>query len=274
MAHRPEKARGVRRWRRGVLFVVLAGGAGGSVAAGLRLDWWEPTRAPSTDPVAFDDGFEAAADLASLFPADGSRWHGLQRQPAQSGVDLTAAVVRSGSAALKLSAPPYDGRTASKADVWRGGFRFVKGDHVWSTAWYHLVGGTDATHLFFWDLEASAKYASPGRRLFLQSGERLAADQGKWGFGGPTFRQPAGRGVAFPKDQWVRVRVHLYLSDGADGVMEVWQDEAKVLDGRGQTRPTVKSVYDRLQVGITANGNRQDRQVLFVDDARVSSRPW
>jgi hypothetical protein len=262
-----------RRRSRLLLALLLAAGATATVVASVRLDWWEPVPQPAAEPIGFADGFEHAADLAALFPADGGRWHAAQRQPDSGVVELSPAIVRSGTTALKLYAPAYDGRTASKSDVVRGGLRFVKGDHVWSTAWYHLVGGTDATHLFLWDLEASDKYQSPGRRLYLQAGERLASDLGKWEFGGPTFRQPPGGGVAFPKDRWVRVRVHLFLSDGPDGLMEVWQDDVMVLNGSGQTLPTAKTVYDRLQVGITANGNRRDAQVLYVDDVRISNRP-
>jgi hypothetical protein len=71
----------------------------------------------------------------------------------------------------------------------------------------------------------------------------------------------------------VRLRVHLLLSEKADGVMEVWQDETKIIDAYGQTLPTVKTIYDRLEVGLTANGSTEHAHTLYVDDVSISNRP-
>jgi hypothetical protein len=78
--------------------------------------------------------------------------------------------------------------------------------------------------------------------------------------------------VAFPKDRWVRLRVHLLLENGRNGAMEVWQDETKVLDAHGQTLPTAKTVYDRLQIGLTANGRTDQEHTMYVDDVVISNR--
>ena len=48
--------------------------------------------------------------------------------------------------------------------------------------------------------------------------------------------------------------------------MEVWQDGVKVIDAFGKTLPTARTIYNRLQIGLTANGNRTHPQTLFVDD--------
>jgi hypothetical protein len=93
----------------------------------------------------------------------------------------------------------------------------------------------------------------------------------KWFFAS-KFRQPWDRGVAFPQDRWVRLRVHLFLSEDSDGTMEVWQDEIKVLDAQGQTLPTAKTIYDRWQVGLTANGNTTHEHTLYVDDVIISNQ--
>lgn len=196
----------------------------------------------------------------------------MQLQPEQNAVELTTEVVHSGRQSLKCFATAKRGDGASKADIGRGGFRFVKGDHVWSQCWLFLKGTEDASLVFLWDLECSSKWQSPGRRLYLQSGGVLTSDIGKWFFA-HVFRQPWDRGVPFPRDRWVRLKVHLFLSESSDGVMEVWQDETKVLDGHGQTLPTSKTVYDRLQVGITANGNHTHAHTLYVDDVIISNRP-
>jgi hypothetical protein len=139
------------------------------------------------------------------------------------------------------------------------------------SGWFYLAGGTDASLIFLWDLETTQYPQSPGRRLYVQDGGWLASDLGKW-WTGKTFRQPKGGEVQFPKDRWVQLRVHLLLSSGRDGLMEVWQDEVRVLDARGQTLPTDRAVYNRLQVGLTANGNRHSTNVLYLDDVVIANR--
>ena len=239
--------------------------------------FWEarPYPAPAAAFV-FHDGFEDAAKLEDLFPRDFSRWHGRQREggasAAANNVTLTSERGHSGAHALKCVAAPYDGHTASKADIERGRLHFVKGDNVWFRGWFWLAGGTNADSVFLWDLETTGLRNSPGRRLYLQSGETLTSDLGKW-WSGKTFRQKRGAAVKFPKERWVELRVHMLLSEGGDGRMEVWQDGAKVLDATGQTLPTARTIYNRLQVGLTANGNRTHAQTLFVDDVAISNRP-
>ncbi len=234
-----------------------------------------PYPAPAAS-FAFRDGFETATKLEDLFPRDSSRWHGVQRERGPGAttneITLTSEQTHSGANALKCVAYPYDGGTASKADIERGRLHFVRGDDVWFRGWFWLAGRTDASLVFIWDLETTALHNSPGRRLYLQNGEWLASDLGKW-WTGKTFRQARGHEVRFPKDRWVELRVHLLLSEGGDGRMEVWQDGTKVLDGTGQTLPTARTVYNRLQVGVTANGNRTYPQTLFVDDVAISNRP-
>lgn len=254
-----------------VLLVVLAVG---TVVVGRRLDWWEAEPERRTEAFTFRDGFEDATALADLCPRDASRWHGFQQEPKDRPdlrtVDLTTEHVHSGRQALKCSAGAKVGGSLVKADVQLGGLHFTKGDEVWFSGWFFLEGGGDAKHVFLWDLEASGKYGSPGRRVYLQEGECLASDL-KW-WGAPTFRPAAGMRRPFPRDRWVRLKVYLLLSEG-DGVMRVWQDDELVLEGHGQTLPTAKAVYDRLQVGITANGNTESRHTLHVDDVVISNRP-
>jgi len=237
--------------------------------------WPPPPRAPSP-PFRFADGFENVTKFADLFPHDYSRWHGRQQESAggkdANHVELVTNLVHSGTNALRFQAGPYDGRTASKADIELGRLTFGRGDQVWFTGWYYLVGGTDAVSVFLWDLETTQYPKSPGRRLYIQSGEWLASDLGKWWIG-KTLRQSKGQEVKFPKDRWVQLRVHMTLVAGNDGLLEVWQDDTKVLDARGRTLPTASSVYNRLQIGLTANGNRQSTNTLYIDDIVISNRP-
>ncbi len=248
--------RGARR--RAVLAAVGLGALGLGVL-GTRLDWWARRPTPLGHPFTFADGFEGVATTDDLFAPDGGRWHGLQCETGDglgpNRVELSSERAHSGRQSLKFVAQPYDGRTASKADIVRGGLHFVQGDDVWFTGWFYLVGTADVSGVFLWDLEDDRKYHVPGRRLYVQAGGSLASDLGKW-HTGPTFRPSPDRAVPFPTDQWVRLRVHLRLSAWGDGRLCVWQGDRKVLDGRGQTLPTSRAIYNRLQVGITANGGR------------------
>ena len=254
----------------------LAGAGLLVVAAAAGWQFWIARPFPAAAPAfVFRDGFEHAVKMEDLFPRDFSRWHGWQREAGTGAtaneVALTTERVHSGAQALKCVAAPYDGHTASKADIERGRLRFVKGDDVWFRGSYWLKGGTDASLVFLWDLESTEWRNSPGRRLYLQNGETLASDLGKW-WSGKTFR--AARGAPkFPKERWVELRVHLFLSENNDGRMEVWQDGTKVIDAIGKTLPTARTIYNRLQVGLTANGNRTHPQTLFVDDIVLSNRP-
>ncbi len=184
---------------------------------------------------------------------------------------VTTERAHSGRNALKFIAAPSDGKKISAADIEREGLRFVKGDDVWFSGWYWLEGTSEASTVFLWDLESTALRNSPGRRLFLQDGEMVASDLGKW-WTSKKFRASNGA-PKFPKDRWVEVKIHLHLSDGTDGRMQVWQDGVKVLDEAGKTLPRARTVYDRMQVGVTANTGRTMTQTLFVDDVVLSNRP-
>jgi len=216
----------------------------------------------------FSDGFEGAAAWNDLFPRDYSRWHGSQRTPKENVVELTHEKVHSGKSAMKFFAKARRGGSVPKADIERSLLQFKKGDHVWFSGWYFIVGGTDARDVFLWDLEDSTTYQNPGRRVYIQEGEYLASDLGKTLFG-QTFRQGAKK---FPviKDRWFQIKIHLFLSEGSDGRMEVWQDGVKVIDGKGRTLPSASSVYDRLQIGLTANASDKYDHTVYVDDISIA----
>ena len=237
-----------------------------------HLDVFAPMPVRSPHAFTFSDGFENARTLMDLYPQDLSRWHGRQIVPQTSKIEVTTQVAHSGQQSLKCFADVKRNDVTSKADVLREQLHFVKGDHVYSQVWFLLQGSASAEHVFLWDLESSTKWQSPGRRVYVEKGDVIASDLGKW-FTSPTFRQPPDRALRFPSDRWVRLRVHLFLSEKSDGVMEVWQDDTKIIDARGQTLPTARTVYDRLEAGLTANGSIERPHTLYVDDVAISNRP-
>lgn len=277
--------------RRGLQLLGLAVLAGLTSVATSRAQQVKPTTpAPLLGaPPSFVDGFENAATLADLFPANFSRWTGMQQEPAGNTISLSTARVHSGTQSLKCFAQPYDGVHASKADIYNEILHFVNGQEVWTECWYFLEGGHATANVFLWDLEAPATCTSaiacpeagngricnsPGRRLYLSGpdGRWLKSDMGKWCIG-QNFEQDAGHEVNLPLDQWVRVRVYMRLLADNTGVMKVWQNDALLINEVGLTLPRADSIYERLQVGLTANGNETAAQTLYIDDVQIWNQP-
>jgi Polysaccharide lyase len=250
-----------------ILAASLVAGAGCGQA---RVAPSAPADLSPTSP--FYDGFEGVSSFLDLFPEDGSRWYGYQLEPDDNRAEPSDQRAHSGAASLRLQAEPYDGHRASKADLELSGLRFAKGTDVWFSAWFFLEPSPDSRWLFLWDIEETQRFNSPGRRLYLGEGEALTSDLGKW-WNDAVFRQPVDGQVPFPKGVWVNLVVDLFLSEAEDGHMQVWQDDTLVLSAQGQTLPTSASIYDRMQVGITANGNTDEAQVLYVDDVTLSTEP-
>lgn len=226
-----------------------------------------------TKEVFFQDGFEGVERFENLFQEDLTRWHNFQRKPEENRIEVNSSIVHSGNNSLMFHTVPYDGKTASKADVDLQLLSFKKEDDVWFSGWFYLVGNGNAENLFLWDLEATETHPqAPGRRIYLSGKEEIISDLGKW-YTGEVFRQPKKQEIPFSKDKWVHIKIHLFLSENDDGIMQVWQDDVMVLDARGQTLPTADSIYNRMQVGITANGNREYDQTVYIDDIILSDRP-
>ncbi len=239
------------------------------------------------NPPVFTDGFENAESLADLFPLDGSRWMNFGITGEGSTLELDRGRAHTGEQSLRCHASAYDGVTASKAYIANGFLRFVEGDRAWFEMWVWVQGATP--DLFLWDLEAPGTCttqddcpeagdgticSSPGRRVYLENSEGtpIRSDLGKW-CTGEDFTQEPGRAVAFAPDRWTRLRVFIGLSSGPDGIMLVWQDDRLVLVGSGRTLPRDDSVYERLQVGVTANGSTEQPATLFLDDVSIWSEP-
>lgn len=270
----PPKPRTSPRWLRWL----VAGSAFSALAASAGAAWWFLVARPlpaSAPPFVFRDGFEGSARIDDLLAQGARRWNSVELQsaagPESNSVMLSSERAHSGKNALKCVAAPFDGKKISEADIEREGLRFVKGDNVWFSGWYWLEGNTEGSTVFLWDLESTALRNTPGRRLFLQNGEMIASDLGKW-WSAKKFRAVVGA-PKFPKNKWVEVKIHLRLSDKEDGRMQVWQDGVKVLDEAGKTLPRARTIYDRMQVGLTANACRTQTQTLYVDDVVLSNRP-
>jgi hypothetical protein len=240
-----------------------------------------------------EEGFEDAEDLADLIgPRRGWTTLTLQSPEAptvpeyvalrqrilseQGGfldnrVEVVAAPAHSGRRSLRCcSVAPSRGVTCAKASLSTELLHFAKGDDVWFSAWF-FVGADGSRPLTVADLESTWIKEYPRMRMMVDPFGCLMAEL-KWA-DKPAYRQPRGREVAFPVGRWVNVRMHLRLSERADGRVELWQEGRKIIESEGPTLPLAGAVYDELDVGISAHSIGPGSVTLFVDDVVISADP-
>ncbi|MCX7824817.1 MAG: polysaccharide lyase [Verrucomicrobiae bacterium] len=186
-------------------------------------------------------------------------------------VELAADIVHSGRRALKTySAPPSRSMVCAKASLDTELLHFVKGDDVWFSGWYYVPEGSGMPFTVM-DLETSWIREYPGIRIMLADGKHAMFEL-KWG-GKPKYRQSKGKEVVFPVAKWVHLKARLRLSEKQDGIAELWQDGVKIVDARGQTLPLAHTIYNSLEIGITAHNDRDKPATLYVDDVAISDKP-
>jgi hypothetical protein len=185
-------------------------------------------------------------------------------------IEPSSEVVHAGQTALKAySVPRSSDMVTSKASISTELIHFVQGDDVWFAGWYY-VPAASGMPLTLMDLETTWFKEHPGIRIRM-FGEKHLGVELKWGVK-PTYRQEKGGEKAFPQGRWVHVKFHLTLSELADGVVELWQDGMKIVDARGQTLPLAHSIYNSLEVGISAHSIGQRPSTLYVDDVSISGQ--
>lgn len=235
-----------------------------------------------------DEGFESAERIADLVGPD-RPWHSITLQSPRAPtveryVELRQRVLRgrgefldnriepstaqahSGKKALRaLAVPPGNGASFSKASLESELVYFVKGDEVRLSAWFYIARGRPVGLL---DVESSYVLEYPGMRILLDEALSPRVEL-KWA-DKPTYR--ASGDVRLPVGRWVELRLHMILSDRNDGRVELWVDGTSVIRARGQTLPLADTVYDRIEIGITANTG--ETAEVFVDDVRMAKGPF
>lgn len=228
----------------------------------------------------FEDGFESAASVDALIAAD--RWHSYTTDPARAGeahnyhdignrIEVETAVVHSGDASLRFAAEPEAG-VVSKASLNRGLLFFEQGDDVYFSGWF-LVDDRptngDGGAFTIVDLESTFMQRA-GIRLIFRANDSLALELKT---PKTQFQQGPGDEVPFPVGQWVHVEFHVHLSVHS-GSVAIWQDGVLVLRANGQTIPVEDTVYDHLEVGISALApEATESKILYVDDIVISDSP-
>jgi len=241
----------------------------------------------------FTDGFENADRLADLIGLERGwtscslqsprartvpEYVALRKRILKEGADFldnrlepSGSIAHGGTTALaSFSMPPVRGMVTAKASLSTELLHFVKGDHVWISLWCLVPahGGMPFTVL---DLETTWIEQHPGIRVAIADGRHVCLQLKS--LGNPYYRQTPGDEVSFPRDRWVRLRLHLSLTEADDGVIEVWQDERKIIDTRGRTLVLANAIYNSLEVGITAYNEQGRAATLYVDDVEISTAP-
>lgn len=177
-------------------------------------------------------------------------------------VEPSGAEFHGGTKSLRtLSVAATSDKICAKASLQSEFLHFKKGDDFWYSAWYLAKGALPQTIM---DLESTWIEGHAGIRIML-GGDGLMFEL-KWGTK-PKWR-PRTR-VPFPTGTWVHVVAHVKLSE-TDGLVAIWQDGALVSEGKGQTLPFADTIYNSLEVGISATGVASE---MFVDDVEVSDKP-
>lgn len=175
----------------------------------------------------------------------------------------------SGKVALRCEAPARSNSMVTcKASLSSPLVYFKNGDDFWYEAYYYIEGSFPLTLA---DLECEFVKNHPGIRLRFYDTNVLGVELKA--LEKPQFEQALSEPIRFPKNCWVRVRAHFHLS-AFDGYIEVWQDDQKIIDTAGMTIPFPATIYNSLEIGASAFSETDGKSVVFVDDVRVSDRPF
>jgi hypothetical protein len=240
---------------------------------------------------SFEDLEEGTAGLKDLVHEDRLRWSAVTlqsplvatvpeyvelRQKILAGEsDFRDAIVapsrtraHSGNSSLKCFAKAKtDEMITTKSSLSSPLVYFKNGDDFWFEAYYFVEGARPMTLM---DLECEFLEFHSGMRLCIFEDGELGAELKA--LDKPKFRQSESLGLSFPLGRWVHIKAHWGLAT-SDGVIEIWQDNVKVLDTRGMTLPFRSAIYNSLEIGISAHSFGDKDCTLYVDDVRISPTP-
>ena len=255
----------------------------------------------------FSEDFEKINDVQDLFASDFSRWHQLSLQNNEikllknptkncfidaeecvmtdNRIEISPKKKRRGKQSLKFTAQSTLqslGRE-SKIGIRRHLFRFGEGSDFYFSTWLYLEDETESKsknsqNLKFMGLRSAAsswRYRKePGRFLLFDRNNYIASDLLYWLPKPEVYKQEILEEVSVPLNKWVNIRMHIHLSNSKEGLVQVWQDEDKILYYPGQTLPKGDTIYSLLELGILGHQDSDDTQVLYLDEIKVSDEPF
>ena len=256
----------------GLLILALVGG-------GVTMTRGQDVLAQPVIVPQFWDDFEQERTILDVLPVDFSRWTGYEFMPpgARNRIELTTDTASSGNHAMKFYAVPSTASSVAKADLEKIPLDLRRGQTIMFLGSFFIVGNDNIEGLFICDIEGPPDISRPGIRLMFTGGDDyLAVERGKFGL--PPVVQPQDSAVRFPRNRWVKVKWYVKLSQGADGAIELWQDDQKIISQQGVvTMPSdvppflvgTDGAYTEWQVGITANTRKSD-VLLYADDVGIA----
>jgi len=256
----------------------------------------------------FSETFEGIDRVSDLFSTDLSRWHQITNQnnelkflknstkncltspvdcttnANQNHISLSQEIKRRGKNALKLTAQAAANQPGRKSAIAlrKHGLNLKQGDEVYITGWFYLEAdkekGTpntqELTLLGLRSANSSWRYRKePGRFFLLERNNYLASDLLYWIPRPDTYRQSVLEEVALPFNKWTQIKIYMKISAGDDGLVQIWQDNKKVLFHPGITIPENKTILSILEIGILNHRDPKNSQTLYLDELRVSDKP-
>ena len=253
----------------------------------------------------FEENFEDVEKVSELFTADFSGWHQISNQnnefkffknptkncltapvdcttnTNQNHISLSQEIRRRGKNALKLTVQPTANQFGRKASLSlrRQNLDFKQGDDIYMTGWFYLEGEQkpntqEFTFLGFRSADRSWRYRKePGRFFLLERNNYLASDLLYWIPRPDTYRQSVLEEVAMPFNKWIQIQIHMKVSADDDGLVQIWQDDKKILHYPGATIPENKTILSILEIGILNHRDQKNSQTLYLDELRISNKP-
>lgn len=182
-------------------------------------------------------------------------------------IDISRDIVHSGSNALRFWAVnSTSSLPVIKTTIDNEMLALRKNTLVSLTGWFYIASGTPTGLM---DLECEFLNLSPGVRLLLSDDLEPRVEM-KWG-NKATYRSLPGVNAKLPRNKWFKLGLYLALTDNTNGIIQLRADNVLLIDARGPTLSDASAMYNRLQMGITANTKTVSGTVVYVDDVNLNS---
>jgi hypothetical protein len=254
--------------RNRLIFIFLIAIPGGSCN---KEDVWD-------GPNYWEDDFESYQTSDSLLDGENQLWSFFQLTKTENAISIDTLVKHSGTNSVKFVAAASDA-VLSKCSIVKQHMAFWENNTAALEAWYYIEGNANIDWLFIMDFEENTPIgAGPGLRLAIVDDALVLNHKLD---GGRNQKQPAGQEVIFPRDQWVHVKMEVYLTQKKKkGWVRIYQDSQLVLEElKVKTLPTdilyavqgSKGQYSNIEFGITANAETD--LIIYVDDVKAEVLP-
>lgn len=181
-------------------------------------------------------------------------------------LDLDTRTVFKNAKSLRfLAVKPTAPLSLTKASIDNENLLIRKDSLVSITAWFFIASGTPTGLI---DFECGLMNESPGIRLLLNEQLEPRVEM-KWG-NKTTYRVPATVNGQIPRNAWTKIRLNLYITDNSNGAVQLYVNDRLKIDARGQTLSDANIIYNRLQMGITANAANSNA-VIYMDEVNYNS---